>query len=174
MSFNAANLFLQTPYNTVSAGYPGLFGYFSTEDDIATILTDGYFPFDILTGWAGATDCIIVSATDGGVLRAFDSNFNLINPTTLSSNISTITSSSASLYANNYYLINNFANGTYTLPDATTCKGQFVNLKKISDLFTATINTVNSQDIDGSSSLLITVLNDSATLISDGSNWWTY
>lgn len=175
MSFNANNLILRTSLGSANDGMPGFFGYNASTDNLSTVLTNGYFPSSALTGWAGTGDIVAITASDGMALRSFDSSFNLVNPCIFlqSYSVNTITSSSGSLLADNFYIINNSTSGTYTLPDATTCSGEIVKIKKISGLLiTVTINTVSSQTIDSASTLVMTSLNSSYSLISDGSNWW--
>lgn len=172
MSFSADFFILQTNGNFSSNGMPGLYGYWSSSDSLATILTDGYFPAGSMPGlYASPGDAVMIIGTDGYRLRCFDSSYNLVNPS--SNFVKTITAASGSLYAGQTHIINNSSNGTYTLPDAGQHKGEIIYIKKISGLLiTVTINTVNSQTIDGSSSLLMTVLNSRSVMVSDGSNWF--
>ena len=58
----------------------------------------------------------------------------------------------------------------YTLGDAHQTPGIHVTLKNQGS-GTATISTVNSQTIDGASTLALAGLNTKAVLFSDGNNW---
>ncbi len=174
MAFNSSFLLQQTNGGMIQSGIPGLFAYITTDDNIATVLTDGYFPSDQLSSSVGAGDAIIITANDsdtnGYELRFFDSNFNLKNNSSALI-VSTITASSANLSIEHLYLINNSSSGTYTLPTAVGNKGKKIIVKKISSNILTTVTIAGT--IDGGSNLVLSVLNSHATLISDGANYVT-
>jgi hypothetical protein len=61
-----------------------------------------------------------------------------------------------------------------TLPDATTCPGRIYRIKNSSAAMPTavlTVNTVSSQQIDGSASRILDELNEAIAVISDGANW---
>lgn len=61
---------------------------------------------------------------------------------------------------------------TLTLPDATACKGRIYNIKNVSsNTSILTVGTTSSQTIDGLTTWLLDVANESVTLLSNGSNW---
>jgi hypothetical protein len=83
MSFDSDFFILQTNGNFSSNGMPGLYGYWSSSDDISTILTDGYFPSDEMVDlYASPGDAVMIIGTDGYKLRCFDASYNLVNPCT--------------------------------------------------------------------------------------------
>ena len=79
--------------------------------------------------------------------------------------------------ANEYFLINcSSTSFTLTLPDATNANfsNMIYNVKVtgLTGAYTLTINTVNSQTIDGGSTALIKVPYVSIQIVTDGSNWF--
>jgi hypothetical protein len=60
---------------------------------------------------------------------------------------------------------------TITLPTASGIAGRVYVIKKMVAANTLTIGTTSSQTIDGSTTVTVTTLNQSYTLVSDGSNW---
>lgn len=67
-------------------------------------------------------------------------------------------------------------NITFTLPDASSVSGKIFYFKKISASNSMLIKSVSGQLLDGSdidaAPYAITVIYESVTIISDGSNWW--
>lgn len=178
MAFNVDHLALRTNGGIVTNGIPGMVGYYTNDDNISAVLTNGYFPPDYMPGTAGIGDLIYIKATDGDILKSFDSNFYLIDPFQISIpglSVSTITTSNATLQSEYVYLINNSSSGTYTLPTAVGISGKRVIVKKTSSniLITVTIDGAGSETIDGNVNLVLSVLNSSAKLISTGTNWIT-
>lgn len=176
MSFDSIQLQQQSQFTMISNGFPGLFTYISGTDNLNTILTNGYFPSSILSGWIGTGDFVQIKGIDGSILKYFDSNFYLndivIFPST-AMNVNTITASSGNLLIDTCYIFNNLQTASYTLPTAVGNVGKRIVFKKISlDLLTCTINTINGETIDGSGVLIMSLLNVTSTIISDGSNWF--
>lgn len=61
---------------------------------------------------------------------------------------------------------------TLTLPDATTCRGKVLYIKKVSsDANSLTIDPNGSQTIDGMTTRVLIVQYDFMAVVSDGSNW---
>ena len=66
------------------------------------------------------------------------------------------------------------ATATFTLPTAVSYTGNIISVKKTADTFTAlTIDGNGSETIDQTTAATLTTLDDSITIISDGSNWKT-
>lgn len=80
MAFNVDNFYQQTPNSIEMNNCPGMFGYFSTTDDWATVSANGYFPPAEFTDWANPGELVMISCTDKAILQMFDSNFYLVNP----------------------------------------------------------------------------------------------
>lgn len=92
----------------------------------------------------------------------------------LSLNFRTFTGDISITETDNTLLFNGSANATVILPSATTCIGRSYHIKNGSvtaPLPIVTINTVNSETIDGSSSYSLDESYEAVSVISDGTNW---
>jgi len=165
MSFDSTKLAQQSQFCMVNNELPGLFAYISTTDNLATILTNGYFSS---ATWVDENDFVEIAGTDGAVLRVFDSNRNLINPfASQSLSVSAITSNSANLAVETFYIFNITGIGNYTLPSASGNAGKRIYLKQVSALGSCNINAAGGQTV-----ISLSALSNKGTVISDGTNWF--
>ncbi len=85
----------------------------------------------------------------------------------------TTTSSSITLNGNHHIVLATANTAlTLTLPTAVGLTGKPYIIKKVGGGNTVTIATTGSETIDGSSSVVITEINDVVSIVSDGSNWY--
>jgi len=86
--------------------------------------------------------------------------------------VSSSTSLTATAAANHYYALSSTSTVTLTLPDATTCLGLEIVVKKTGASGTINITSVSSQTFDGAASpLALSTQWHVARIISDGVNW---
>lgn len=110
-----------------------------------------------------------LTVTGQAFLHGIDSNGKLQTP-----NIATKTSNYTITTSDYAIIANNTSNAiTLTLPDATTCKGQQFAIFCLTNNFNVPVDTVGGQTVAGlsSGSLDFGASGQSATLISDGTNW---
>ena len=62
---------------------------------------------------------------------------------------------------------------TVTLPEANRVKGKTFGIKCIDATFTVAIATKGAEELDGTTDNLGLLLHEAATVVSDGTNWWT-
>jgi hypothetical protein len=90
-----------------------------------------------------------------------------------SSNSTTLTGSAILDGNHNTIFVNSSAIGTsIVLPTATTCLGREYTIKNINSTGSVIITPDGTEKIDGYNNIIFSVINQSATIKSDGSNWY--
>ena len=98
-------------------------------------------------------------------------NSTLQNSGSLAVNASTVTSTSYTITATDHVIIANpSAAATLTLPTAKNITGRIYTIKNNST-FAVTLSATAPENIDGSSSYVLSAQYQNVTLVSDGANW---
>lgn len=116
-----------------------------------------------------------ITAVKSDDILSYDGT-NWVNNTSLDTrriNTTSITTNLSMVNTNQFVLI--AADGlSVTLPDPDVSNGLKYTIKNGDTFGGTTIEPFNTENIDGSTnSLSLTNTNESVTLISDGTNWWT-
>lgn len=92
-------------------------------------------------------------------------------------NTRTITASETLTEDDDYLLVDTSSGAvTLTLPpvDAAIIVGQVIKIKLIDATNSLTIDGDGSETIDGSTTFVMTVLNEAYEFVSDGTEWWVF
>lgn len=127
----------------------------------------------IINNLGGSTSSDTTIIETGNVATALKVNAETdiveIN-TGLKQSIRTITSSTTGTYTDIVVLVAPASDTVYTLPSPT--EGRTIHIKKISDSYNVDVAPNSSENIDGVSNNKSLLLNETITLVSDGTNWW--